>query len=161
VELNTNTANIRRRSIAHHEAGHAVTGYFFGRSLGPMRIYEDAGRLRGEAKVFPGEHGELCILAAGRVCAEAFDLPQYPTDYAIDYAKLDELLSGDVPLDAEDDVLEARKQFVLRDVGQLVARRDFRAAVAALAERLLATGSIDSGDEVAAIISVHLEQAPS
>jgi hypothetical protein len=158
MEPNTSTADIRQRSIAYHEAGHAVTGYYFGRSLGPMRIYEDAGELRGEAKVFAGERGEFCILAAGRACAEAFDLHQHPTDYAIDYAKLDELLSKDIPDDAEDDVFEARKQTVLNEIGQLLARPDFRAAVAALAEHLLAAGSIDSGDEVATIISVHMEQ---
>lgn len=93
MQTESKSPELRRRAVAYHEAGHAVMGHYFGRLLGAARLYVDTGQLRGEVQIYPGDHGEPYILAAGRACALSFGLPQEYRDYAIDYERLAKELS--------------------------------------------------------------------
>lgn len=130
--------------------------YYMGRTLAAIRLYEEAHTYRGDAAIYPGEDGEAEILAAGRVCAEAFSFAQERSDYSIDFSRLETLLSEGISDDADDSVLESLEQRVRDTVAHLFQQPDFRAAAQALAERLFEIGSIDDGETAAAIIRQHL-----
>jgi hypothetical protein len=146
------------RGAAYHEAGHAVVAYYYGCRVTRLHIHSENGSAHGGTATDRWSEHEPEILAAGRICAEAFGFQQSATDTAQDDRKLVSLLSKDLSSADEDEVLEGRLATVHNQVTALFERPDFRAAAAALAERLLVDATIGDMNVVEAIIGRHLRR---
>jgi hypothetical protein len=142
-------------AAAYHEAGHAIVAFYYGCVLGPIRIFEEHGRIRGEATLNRDSRYEPAIAASGRACAEAFGFRQTNLETADDDYVLAARLSERLTSEAEDTVLEELIDAVRRETALLFDRENFREAARALAERLLKEHQIDS-DAAEQIIRSHV-----
>jgi hypothetical protein len=136
------------RAAAYHEAGHAIAAYYNGGTLGRIRIFEEHGSIRGETTVIRDHRCEAEIAAAGRVCAEAFGLPQTDLEIAHDRQIFVTRLSDGLTLDDDDTVLEQRIDELHRNLAVLFQREDFRQAARELGERLFNAHEIDDPAQI-------------
>lgn len=147
------------REIAFHEAGHAVVGRYLGYGLGQIWIEPDTGQ--GGAEVYSASRHGALILAASTACLNAFGIVITLSFVALDECKLQTILSQNPPstVDEDDDQwLEQRIQDVRKEVAAIFQLDNVRAAVLALAPRLVAERRI-SGAEAEALIDNFLSPA--
>jgi hypothetical protein len=150
-----NTEEYQLRSIAHHEAGHAVIAFVLGQWIMKVTIvpgYSDetlAGDYLGLAKVTDGHsYEQALVFMAGYAAQKQFGNPEYDKRTTADYILLDKALKS-----FKGNGFESVNQYSERLV-ELMVNQHWE-LITAFAEHLLVVKEMESDDAREFLVATH------